>query len=215
MVVGGIAVLTLLGSLGTANAQVADGRPARVLRLEFHHDGTMSLAAAGVSTRDIMAEWARQCGCYVVNADRLPGSPLPTQIEFTRTAENRVIESILRQATGFILTPRRPDRDGPSSYETVYVVASSQTTAVAAPAFQAFTPAPAPLPTTGSPDDEVPPIAPPLGILPAPRAPADAPARPSTAAPPPRTTSPGVSVPVITPFGRPAAPTSPASPASP
>lgn len=173
------------------------GRIAPGLRMEFHGDGTMSLSASGVSTRDIFLEWARQCGCYVVNADRLPGTALATPLEFTRVAEGRVLESLLRQATGFVLTPRRTGRNGASSYETIYIVPSSQASSPAtASAFPAFTPpSPVPLPSLGSPDEEVPPLQP---LTPAtrPDSPPDVPQRPAPP-PPPRTASPGVSVPMV------------------
>jgi hypothetical protein len=135
----------------------------RYLQLAFDADGTVTLSAKGVSVRDILAEWARQCGCLVVNADKLAGPAAPVPVEFAHAPQGAVLESLLRPAAGYLLTPRRPGSTGVSQYETIYILAASS--GVAGPP-AAYAPpsyaAPAPISTPGSPDDEIPPV----GILP-------------------------------------------------
>ncbi|MCC7008738.1 MAG: hypothetical protein IT184_07970 [Acidobacteria bacterium] len=180
----------------------------RKLALEFAADGTVTLAANGVSVRDIIAEWRRLCGCHVVNGDRLSPAIVPVPLEFVHVPQARVLEALLRQATGYALTPRRAGHAGVSQFETIYIVASSQTSAVGAP--PPFTPVvrPAPIiPTPGSPDDEIPPVQPGLPPRPSEMEP------PATEPPAAASRPAGVSVPaVIVPIGpsRGGAPATPA-----
>jgi hypothetical protein len=207
--------------LGVAAAAAAQTSSARTLKLSFEADGTVSLAAQNVTVREILAEWARLCGCYVVNADRLAGAPLTIPIEFTRAPQSRVLESLLRPAAGYVLTPRRSSSAAASLYETIYVLASSTATSVPG-AYSAYTPAPAavPLVTPGVPEDEIPPLPP---LVPQPRMPSGPTPAPPAPQPPIR---PGGGVPaqmVIVPIGpatpptpnpnSPAPPTTPATPA--
>jgi len=130
---------------------------ARELRLSFNADGTVSLAARNVTVRDILAEWARQCQCRVVNAERLPGGAIMLPLQFEHASQSAVLESLLRQAAGYVLTPRRPGVQSASNYETVYILATSN------PVAGAYVPPPATpslIPTTGAPDDELPPVVP-------------------------------------------------------
>jgi hypothetical protein len=157
-----ILVLTalLVGLVGPVSAQ---GPGTRVLRLSFNADGRVNLSALNVTAREILAEWARQCGCYVVNADRLPGGPLLVPIDFNGAPQNQVLESLLRQAAGFVLTPRRAGSSSVSNYETIFILPMASSPAATTTAYVApsYTPPPqSPFPTAGSPDDEIPPITP-------------------------------------------------------
>ena len=71
------------------------------------YDGLVTLSAQNVTVRDILAEWARQCGCFVVNADRLAGAPLTVPIAFVAARQPDVLRSLLRETGGYALTPRR------------------------------------------------------------------------------------------------------------
>ena len=148
----------LLVAAPAAAQDAQDAAPS--VRVAFHTDGTVTVSARNVTTRDILAEWARQCRCYVVNADRLVGSPLAVPLLFERAPQAVVLQSLLRQAAGYVLTPRRAGYDGPSNYETIYILATSAATA--APSFGATAPSfqPVSVPTTGSPDDEIPAVTP-------------------------------------------------------
>jgi hypothetical protein len=146
-------LLALLPAVASAQPS-----PARTLNLTFHDDGTVTLAARQVTAREILAEWARQCGCYVVNADRLAGAPMNVPIAFERAPQAVVLRALLRQAAGYTLTPRRTGVTSPSDYETIYILPVGTSTPALASA-----PAPRPIfqaPTPGSPDDEIPPVNP-------------------------------------------------------
>jgi hypothetical protein len=155
------ALTTLAGAAAPARAQMPAPDAGRVLNLAFDADGRVTLSARNVTVRDILGEWARQCGCYVVNADRLPGGPLPIPLLYEHETQGKVLESLLRQAAGYVLTPQKAGAAGRSNFETIYILATSA--AVAAP----YTPTPAsafPMPTAGAPDDELPPVVP-AGVL--------------------------------------------------
>jgi hypothetical protein len=163
--------------LGTPTPQAGD--PGRVLQLTFEPDGRVSLSAKGVTIREILAEWARQCGCYVVNGDKMMGGPLEIPLLFEHQSQATVLESLLRQAAGFVLTPQRAGVTSKSNFETIYIVATSMPSASsyvpsqAAPSYGVSTP--------GGPDDEIPPVTP--------TAPGAALAQPPTASAPPTPTS--------------------------
>ena len=132
--------------------------PGRELQLSFNEDGTVNLAARNVSTREILAEWARRCQCHVVNAEQLTGGAIMLPLQFENAAQTDVLRSLLRSAAGYVLTPQRAGVQSASHYETIYILATSN------PVAGAYIPPPAPpampMPTTGGPDDELPPVVP-------------------------------------------------------
>jgi hypothetical protein len=136
----------------------------RILRLSLNADGTVNLAARNVTAREILAEWARQCQCFVVNAEQLPGGALMVPLQFEQASQSTVLATLLRQAAGYVLTPQRPGAQSASKYETIYILATST------PVASAYVPPPAaagpPPPTTGVPDNELPPVVP-IPMLPA------------------------------------------------
>jgi hypothetical protein len=219
-------VAVLLATLALSSAlplPAAAQAPPRRLQLSFESDGTVTLHAASVSVREVLMEWARQCGCAIVNAPNVPGT-IDMPVEFNRARQDVVLASLLRRAAGFVLTPRRAGMTGPSQFETVYVLPTSNASASAAayvPPQPAFTPV-AP-PTAGSPADEIPPVTP-IPSLP-PQA-GSAAGQPQTPAPPAAPQQPArIGVPTrfvpIVPIGgsTPAAPTpgagAPGSPGTP
>jgi hypothetical protein len=190
-----------------ARAQVVP--TARTLQLSFEPDGLVTLRAHNVTVREVLAEWARQCGCFVVNAHNLTGGPLTIPVQFEHAPQDRVLESLLRQAAGYVLTPRRDSAAGPSRFETIYILATSNAAA------GSYTPPPVPaalpMPTAGSPEDEIPPVIPVPGMpRPGePQPPAQPAQQPATQPPAPRAPgTPGVFVPIV-PIG-PAQPSAPA-----
>jgi hypothetical protein len=125
------------------------------VQITFETGGTVTLKATDASAREILAEWARLGGSTFVGAERLMGSPMT--LEFNRQPERDVIASILRQASGYVIGPRRAGTIGASSFEVVYILATSTATT------SGFTPAPPvqyqqQYPTPGAPDDELPPV---------------------------------------------------------
>lgn len=178
------AALTSVAPLARAQAPGQDS--ARVLNLSFDQDGRVNLSARNVTIREILSEWARQCGCYVVNGDKVPGAPLNIPLLYEHETQEKVLESLLRPAAGYALTPQRAGVVSKSNFETIYILATSSP---AATSFQpASTPMTYPMPTTGAPDDELPPILPP-------GAPRPMTTSPGAAPPPPGSEPPGVGVP--------------------
>jgi hypothetical protein len=183
-----------------ASAQAGGGS----IQLQFHEDGTVTLSARNATTTEILLAWAAECECVVVNGNRLTGPPLTTPILFERAPQAVVLRSLLRQAGGYVLTPRRADAKGPSEYETIYIVPTSAVVSspFAAPSnpisFQ-----PVQSPTPGAPDDEIPPVMPiriPEPIDPARGSnPTAEPTGPTPNAPMPGVSLPGVRVVPITP----------------
>jgi hypothetical protein len=205
-----LAVLTLAAAVLSGDGAAAQAPPVRTLQLAFHPDGLVSLSAQNVSVREILAEWARQCGCYVVNWDKLAGGPLTVPLQFERAPQGKVLESLLRQAAGFVLTPRRAGSQAISNYETIYILATSTASAGTYVPPVTVPPAVMPMPTPGSPEDEIPGVGLQPGMRPDPPAPpqqAPPPGpgvpgmAPGTAAPRPVGT-PGVFVPIV-PVGTP------------
>jgi hypothetical protein len=145
-----VLVAVILGIAGPSWAQTP-----RTLDLRFGPDGLVTLTAQNVTIRDILAEWARQCGCYVVNADRLDGTPIAVPISFVSAPQPQVLRSLLRETGGYALTPRRAGSTSISDYETIYIINAS------GPVMHAVaTPTVTPIVIRGAPDDEIPPVMP-------------------------------------------------------
>ncbi len=167
----------------------------RKLQLTFHPDATVTLSAENVAVRDILAEWRRKCACTIVNAERLAGAPSPVPLFFDRADQAAVLDTLLRQAAGYTLTPQRAGVASPSRYETIFILATSNPTAGSYSAPVA--PIAAPITTAGSPDDELAPVRPFIqngpGQLQLPQ-PQSAPQTPPAGARPPATNSPFVPI---------------------
>jgi hypothetical protein len=165
----------------------------RKLQVTFDQQGSVTVIAQNVTIAEILAEWARQGGTVMVNANRLAGGPV-TRF-YANRPEAEVIESLLRQAGGYIATPRRAGVPGASRFEVVQITPTPAATAASYSPPPTSAPVSAPLRTTGSPDDEIPPVVPPgVTNLPAPApSPAPAPAPAPTGYP----GTSGVAVPVV------------------
>ena len=184
----------------TAFAPLSAQMPAeRKLQVTFDQLGNVTVVAQNVTISEILAEWARQGGTVMVNAERLAGGPVTRS--YANRPEAEVIESLLRQAGRLIATPRRAGALGASRFEVVQITPTPAATAAS------YTPPPtrpvsAPVRTTGSPDDEIPPVVPPGVTNPPAAAPAPAPARTRRRTGPAPTGYPapgtsGVAVPVV------------------
>jgi hypothetical protein len=126
------------------------------LQITFEPNGMVSLVAENVTLREILAAWTREGGCQFVNADRLTGAPM--SVRYEHEAETEVVASLLKQTAGYILGPRRAGAAGASRFEAVYITPTSRpvSNGVYTPPQTVNSPS---LPTPGSPDDEVPPVA--------------------------------------------------------
>ena len=155
-----VAVAAVLVVPAQAVAQLSQER---TLTLSFDADGLVSLRAQNVRPSEVMAEWKRQCQCTVVDAERLTAGPIVTPLVFDKVPQSMVLETLLRQAAGVVLTPKRAGAAGPSQFETIYVLATSNPTTggyasaynpVSTPPYQSNISSP------GNPADEIPPVTP-------------------------------------------------------
>ena len=160
---------------------------ARKLEITFDLQGHVTLVAENVTTREILIEWGRVGGAYMINAERVPSVTVDA-MRFTGRPEREVLDSLLRGAAGYILGPRTARTAGPSLFETVMILPTS--TPVASGAFPGPTPTAPPPRTPGAPEDEIPPVVPAMGGQPPPNAPAATQPRPPS-------TTPGVFVPIV------------------
>jgi len=182
----------LIVALAGQSPVVAQAPAERTLQVSFDLQGNVTVIAQNVTIREILAEWGRQGGTTMVNADRLAGTPVSRA--YVNRPEGEVIESLLRQAAGYIVAPRRVGTVGASKFETIQITPTSTATSGAymAPPTSAVS---APLTTPGAPDDEIPPVMPPGvagGALTAPPT-----ARESAPRPTPTYPGSGVAVPVV------------------
>jgi len=158
MRVQSIALALMIGVGAAWTSEAAAQTTARTLDLKFNADGTVTLAMQNVTPREVLAEWARRCGCYVINSEKMTGAPIAIPVRFENASQAVVLESLLRQAAGFALTPRRAGATGPSEFETIYVLATSSPSASAySPAYSPVAPV---VNSPGSPADEIPPVVP-------------------------------------------------------
>jgi hypothetical protein len=115
-------VLTACLSLGVASAH------AQSVKIEFQ-DGRVTIAAQNATPRQILAEWAKVGGTRIVNADRVPGTPMT--IELNAVAERQALDVVLRNASGYMASARRTG-PGTSMLDRVHILPTS----TAAPARQ-------------------------------------------------------------------------------
>jgi hypothetical protein len=158
------------------------------VQITFEADGLVSLVANGATTREILAEWARQGGTTFVNGDRLTGGP--QTLRFEHQAETIVLGSLLRQAAGHIPGPRREGTRGASSLEVVYILATSNPSASGFMSQPSMPQQVQQITTPGAPDDEIAPV---NGR----GAPGPQPQSPQAPAPEYRPAVPSVAVPIV------------------
>jgi len=160
------------------------------IQIAFEGNGVMSLLATNAPLRDILNEWTKKGGTPFVGAERLTGAPLTLQ--FDHKSETEVIASLLRNASGYVVSARQPGSQAASGIEVVYVLAVSNATSGGYSPAPAYVPPPPPPTTTGNVDQQVPPAGAAGGAGTAGSPPAEAPAPPRPAG------VSGVAVPVIT-----------------
>lgn len=118
-----LVAVCLLASAGSVSAQN--------LKLDFR-DGRVSIDAAGVPVRTILAEWARLGGTKVVGGEKVTGAPLTIHLE--NLPEAQALEIVLRNVAGYMAAPRRADSVGASAYDRILVLATSSAPAATAAA---------------------------------------------------------------------------------
>jgi hypothetical protein len=161
----GVAILSaglmVAGAAVGAQDAAQPGPAARKLELKFN-DGLVTLRAQNVTVRDILAEWARQCDCQVIGAEKITNAPLTTAVQYVNQPEAVIMKSLLNPGTvpgsvsgGYVFVPRGPGETGASAYASIRIAAVSHPTAVAY-SQQPSSPVAAPLINDGN--DELPPV---------------------------------------------------------
>lgn len=104
---------------------IALAAPAGAQQLSLQiSDGRVTLDAANVPARQILAEWARIGGTKVVGAEKIVGAPLT--LKLTDMPERQALEIILRNVAGFMAAPRQASADpGASAYDRILIMATS------------------------------------------------------------------------------------------
>jgi hypothetical protein len=94
-------------------------------------DGRATLITQNATPAAILAEWARVGKVRVVDAERVPGTPLTLRLE--NVPEREALDIVLRGAAGYIAAPRAEALAGHTSrFDRVIVMASSPGASAAA-----------------------------------------------------------------------------------
>lgn len=91
-------------------------------------DGRVTLVANEVTVREILAEWARIGQTKIINGDKLIGPPLTLVLE--DVPEATALETVLRSAAGYVVAPRMNGITGPSTFDSIAILATSHAPAV-------------------------------------------------------------------------------------
>jgi hypothetical protein len=87
-------------------------------------DGRVTLITQNATPAAILAEWARLGQVKVVDAERVPGTPLTLRLE--NVSEREALDIVLRGAAGYIAAPRAQAVAGNvSRFDRVLVMATS------------------------------------------------------------------------------------------
>ena len=180
-------VVVLATGLAGPSLLADQAQSTRKISITFDMAGRVTLVAENATIREILNEWGRVGGSYIINGERLSGAPIP-MLRFENKPEAEVIDSLLRTAAGYILGPRTVRTSGPSAYEAVMILPTSTpvgSAVASAPPASSFR-------TPGAAEEEIPPVTPPANVAPPP-APTEAPGAGRASAPP----QPGVFVPIV------------------
>jgi hypothetical protein len=202
------------GTPGVSAMPVTGAQAERKLQLSVK-SGLVTLVAQNVTVREVLTEWHQRTGCQFVNAEKLTGGPV--NLEFSGRPELEVIDSLLRGAAGYMVGPPANEAQTGSICGAVYILASSRPTVAAGALPTSSSPImAAPFMTSGSPDDEIPPVSgimgmPPPVVQPRPGQPipGQQPPSPNPNAPPPPASGFGPVAPTAPGAGRINAPTPP------
>ena len=94
---------------------------AQQLTLTFNN-GLVTVDAAAVPVRALLAEWAKKGGTKVVGAERVTGAPLT--VKLIDVPEAQALEVVLRSVAGYMAAPRSTG-EGASIYDRILVMATS------------------------------------------------------------------------------------------
>lgn len=169
--------LIVAGAVVGAQDAAQPGPPVRKLELKFNN-GLVTLKAQNVTIREILTEWAKQCDCQVVGAEKITNSPLALPVQYENQPEAAIMKSLLTPGTtsgGYLFVPRNPGEQGASMYSSLRIAPVSHPSAVT----YSQTSSPVAAPLMSNDNDELPPVTSIPLQDPGKTAPAAAPAAPS------------------------------------
>jgi len=114
--------------------------------------GHVTLSAANVTTREILAEWARVGRTRIVNLERVAGAPL--SLELTNVAEEQALDIVLRTVSGYLAVPRASAMPDASRYDRIFLLPTSTGTPARAVPAAPSVPPPSTPPQFAPPDDQ-------------------------------------------------------------
>ena len=127
---------------------------AQTVKLEFH-DGKVNLTAQNAPLRTVLTEWARQGGTQMVNLEKINGAPVTLQL--TDVSETQALDTILRGVAGYVAGQRPTVASAQSTFNTIMLVPTAGTAALAAsarPVAAPYSPPPVFQPPQPDPDDD-------------------------------------------------------------
>jgi len=93
------------------------------LRLQIT-SGRVTLHAANVPVRTILAEWARLGGAKIINGDRITSPPVTLDLE--NVPERQALDILLRGVSGYMVAARVPGAPGGASmYDRIMILPTS------------------------------------------------------------------------------------------
>lgn len=93
--------------------------------------GRVTIIAKDATVRQILAEWARVGQTTIVNAERIPGSPLT--LELRDMPEQQALTVLLRSISGFLIAPRPTAIANASVFDRIIVMPTTVAPAAATP----------------------------------------------------------------------------------
>lgn len=125
----------MAGALALPNLATADPVQLTI------QNGRVTLVAANLTVRQILAEWARIGRTRIVNGERVPGGLVTLQL--SNVPEKEALDLLLRTAAGYIAAPRAAGVSDGSVFDRILILPTSATP----PATALRQPAPTPVPT--------------------------------------------------------------------
>jgi hypothetical protein len=129
--------LMLAGAAVGAQDAAQPGPPARKLELKFN-DGLVTLRAQNVTVREVLAEWAKQCDCQVIGAEKITNATLSgAGVLYVNQPEAVIMKSLLNPGSqagavsgGYVFVPRGPGETGASADASIRIAAVSHPSSV-------------------------------------------------------------------------------------
>jgi hypothetical protein len=84
------------------------------------NDGRVTLVADNAPLWMVLSEWARVGRTNIVNGEKLVG--LPVTLQLVDVPEAQALETLLRNAPGYVVAPRATDIPGASRYDRILIM---------------------------------------------------------------------------------------------